>query len=85
VKGFAINTKALKKGDRVVVRHKYARDLESRPGGPIEEVIDYLPGKIVEVRTQNGRQEFRVALERPHPTGQEWFWLGLVYPEGSQP
>ncbi len=81
----AFAKKTLKKSDRVVVRHKLARDLDNRPGGPIEEVIDYLPGRIADIRTRSGRQEFKVDLERSHPTGQEWFWLGVVYPEGFQP
>lgn len=85
MKGFIVNTETLKKGMRVVVRHKYARDLTDTPGGPIEEIINYLPGHIGAVRTRTGRQEFRVDLDEPHPTGQEWFWRGMIYPEGKQP
>ena len=83
MQAFNVNTSSLKKGMRVAVRHKYARDVHALPGGPIEEIVDYLPGVIVEERLVTGRQEFKVRLDKPHPTGQEWFWRGLVYPEGS--
>jgi hypothetical protein len=83
VQAFHVNTASLKKGMRVVVRHKYARDLDEMPGGPIEEIVDYLPGTVVDIRKITGRQEFKIRLDRPHPTGQEWFWRGMVYPEGT--
>jgi hypothetical protein len=81
-----INTEPLKVGMRVVVQHKYTRDLDpSRPGGPIEEQYEYLPGEVVAERKIHGRREFKVELEKPHPAGQEWFWLGVVFPQGKQP
>jgi hypothetical protein len=81
-----INTEPLKVGMRVCVQHKFTRDLDhTRPGGPIEEVVQYLPGKVVQVRKIHGRQEFKVTLETPHPGGQEWFWRGVVFPEGRTP
>jgi hypothetical protein len=81
-----INTQPLKVGMRVSIQHKYTRDLdESRPGGPIEARYEYLSGQVVEARIIHGRQEFRVKLNELHPSGQEWFWLGVVFPEGEQP
>lgn len=81
-----INTEPLKVGMRVSVQHKFTRDLdESRPGGPIESRYQYLPGKVVERRVIHGRTEFRVKLDKPHPSGQEWFWLGVVFPQGAEP
>jgi len=81
-----INTEPLKVGQRVSVQHKFTRDLDpSRPGGPIEATYTYLPGTVSETRVIHGRREFRVKLESPHPAGQEWFWLGVVFPEGSEP
>ena len=76
-----VNTDQLKVGIRVVVRHKFAKDTLPKPGGPIESNISFLPGKIVETRIKTGRGEFRVEFDQPHPTGQEWFWLGIIYPE----
>jgi len=81
-----INTQPIKVGMRVSVQHKLARDLDqTRPGGPIETHYEYLPGKVIETRVLHGRREFKIALERPHPSGQEWFWLGVVFPFGSEP
>lgn len=81
-----INTEPLKVGMRVVVQHKYTRDLDpTRPGGPIEGRYVYLRGEVVAERKIHGRREFKVKLEKPHPAGQEWFWLGVVFPEGKQP
>ncbi len=81
-----INTDPLKVGMRVKVQHKFSRDLDpSRPGGPIESQYLYLPGTVIESRKIHGRQEFKVKLEQPHPAGQEWFWLGVVFPEGKEP
>ena len=78
-----VNTAPLKKGMRVVVRHKHARDLSDRPGGPIEGIVRHLSGVIVEERRLTGRQEFKIRFDEGHPTGQEWFWRGLIYPEGT--
>jgi len=81
-----INTEPLKVGQRVSVQHKYTRDLDpSRPGGPIEAKYVYLSGTVSESRVIHGRREFRVKLDAPHPAGQEWFWLGVVFPAGSEP
>ena len=81
-----INTQPIKVGMRVSVQHKLARDVDqTRPGGPIEARYDYLPGKVTATRVLHGRREFKVALERPHPGGQEWFWLGIIFPAGSEP
>ena len=81
-----INTEPLKVGQRVSIQHKFSRDLdESRPGGPIEEQYEYIPGTVLESRLLHGRREFRVNLDKAHPSGQEWFWLGVVFPEGSEP
>lgn len=81
-----INTEPLKVGQRVSVQHKFSRDLDpSRPGGPIEAAYTYLPGTVSETRVIHGRREFRVKLDAPHPAGQEWFWLGVVFPEGAEP
>lgn len=81
---FMVNTAPLKVGMRVVVRHKHAKDVLPRPGGPIEEVVVYLPGQLVETRTITGRQEFKVRFDTAHPTGQEWFWRGVVFPESAK-
>lgn len=81
-----INVEPLKTGMRVVVQHKFTRDLDTtRPGGPIEATYEYLPGTVRDRRKLNGRLEFKVDLDRPHPAGQEWFWLGVVFPEGKEP
>jgi hypothetical protein len=81
-----INIEPLKVGMQVVVQHKFTRDLDpTRPGGPIEATYRYLPGVVQETRVIHGRREFRVKLQEPHPAGQEWFWLGVVFPEGAQP
>ncbi len=81
-----INTDPIKVGMKVVVQHKFSRDLDTtRPGGPIEATYDYLPGVVREARKIHGRQEFKVELDAPHPSGQQWFWLGVVFPEGKQP
>jgi len=81
-----INTATLKKGMRVSVQHKFSKDLDlTRPGGPIEAAYQYLPGKIVDTRTITGRLEYRVDLDRPHPSGQAWFWRGVIFPEGTEP
>jgi hypothetical protein len=81
-----INTQPIKIGMRVSVQHKLARDMDpTRPGGPIETHYEYLPGKVSATRVLHGRREFKVALERPHPSGQEWFWLGVVFRLGSEP
>ncbi len=81
-----INIDPLKVGMKVRVQHKFSRDLDpTRPGGPIEAAYVYLPGVVRETRKIHGRQEFKVQLESPHPAGQEWFWLGVVFPEGKQP
>lgn len=81
----SVNTAPLKVGMRVVVRHKFAKDVLPKPGGPIESTISFLPGKIVETRIKTGRDEFRVEFDQPHPTGQEWFWRGIIYPENQAP
>ena len=31
------------------------------------------------------REAARINLDKAHPSGQEWFWLGVVFPEGSEP
>lgn len=81
-----INVEPLKVGMRVTVQHKFTRDLDTtRPGGPIEAAYTYLPGTIQETRVIHGRREFKVQLESPHPGGQEWFWMGVVFPEGKEP
>ena len=81
-----INTDPIKVGMKVVVQHKYSRDLDpTRPGGPIESRYEYLPGVVEATRKIHGRQEFKVRLEKEHPGGQTWFWLGVVFPEGKQP
>lgn len=81
-----INTQPLKVGQRVVIQHKFSRDLDTtRPGGPIEQRYQYMPGKVTETRILHGRREFKVQLDRPHPVGQDWFWMGIVFPEGKQP
>jgi hypothetical protein len=81
-----INIQPIKVGMRVSVQHKLARDVDqTRPGGPIETRYQYLPGKVTATRVLHGRREFKVALERAHPSGQEWFWLGVVFPFGSEP
>ncbi len=81
-----INTDPLKTGMRVRVQHKFTRDMDpSRPGGPIEAQYRYLPGMVSDSRLIHGRREFKVKLDEPHPAGQEWFWLGVVFPEGKEP
>ena len=81
-----INTEPIKVGMNVSVQHKFTRDLDqTRPGGPIAAEYRYLSGKVLETRVLHGRREFRVALEQPHPAGQEWFWLGVVFPQGQEP
>ena len=81
-----INVERLKKGMRVVVQHKFSRDLDpTRPGGPIEAEYTYLAGTIVDTRTFTGREEYKVRLEDSHPAGQEWFWRGVIFPEGKEP
>jgi hypothetical protein len=81
-----INTEPLKVGMRVSVQHKFTRDLDpTRPGGPIEARYEYIPGTVTAARKIHGRQEFQVKLDRPHPAGQEWFWLGVVFPAGAEP
>jgi hypothetical protein len=81
-----INIEPIKVGMAVSVQHKHTRDLDpSRPGGPIEARYTYLPGTVIETRVLHGRREFRVLLESPHPGRQEWFWLGVVFPKGSEP
>ena len=81
-----INTQPIKVGMRVSVQHKLARDVDqTRPGGPIETRYEYLPGRVTETRVLHGRREFKVALEGRHPSGQEWFWLGVVFPFGAEP
>lgn len=81
-----INTDPLKTGMRVRVQHKFTRDMDpSRPGGPIEAQYRYLPGTVSDSRLIHGRREFKVKLDEPHPAGQEWFWLGVVFPEGKEP
>lgn len=81
-----INVTPLKVGMQVSVQHKMARDLDTtRPGGPIETHYEYIPGEVVDTRILHGRREFKVKLERPHPAGQEWFWLGVVFPSGAEP
>jgi hypothetical protein len=81
-----INTTPLKIGQKVRVQHKFTRDLDpTRPGGPIRAEYVYLPGVVEETRVIHGRREFKVRLEAPHPAGQEWFWLGVVFPESEVP
>jgi len=81
-----INIEPLKVGMPVVVQHKFTRDLDTtRPGGPIESRYVYLPGTVRESRVLNGRLEFKVDLDEAHPAGQEWFWLGVVFPAGKEP
>jgi hypothetical protein len=81
-----VNVAPIKVGMKVSVQHKLARDLDpTRPGGPIETHYEYLTGEVLETHVLHGRREFRVKLERPHPGGQEWFWLGVVFPAGQEP
>ena len=81
-----INITPLKIGQRVRVQHKFARDLdESRPGGPIRSEYQYLPGVVQATRVIHGRREFKVQVESAHPAGQEWFWLGVLFPEAEIP
>ena len=81
-----INIETIKVGMKVSVQHKLSHDLDqSRPGGPIENRYVYLQGKVMAARVLHGRHEFQVDLDELHPAGQTWFWLGVVFPSGSEP